>query len=1383
MRWFKYVLIFILLNFFVGCISPDNKTVTGGTPNVTRCSPIDGVLDGADFVPKGVIKNHKDDNRTHPDIFYIAWADLDKRNDLRFPSNGYDDTGFEDKLLVSRKQENGDYKTWQIYPALDNDCKDVEKVRIQSFDVAPDGKHLYVAMSKPVFADGDTNKATDLNPNRHLGIFKLNIQSKKAVPITHNWEIDYMYPNYIGDDNRTGNEKLLITKTVTKDEIPINYRSEVLKDEYDRAPTPLIHILDTSTGDLNRIGFNNSHQTEPMVANGPDGYPLIMFTQWEHQQNLDRFSIWKIQVDGSDAFLLHGNEAVVGDSIDNVYQVRTIKSGKYKDYLIMGESARSGNEGNKIAEGNILMTLKVNLDLRSKNIYLSKLTKNQNGYQGVEYSIARSPEYYNDESFIYSWRETVDNSYGLYIKDFPKDLNTTIDLHTDSGKLVISNDNYHFVQARSFYLPNSRVSAPDKALDLSENRVSFTNDSLGGRSGWLVETLTQSDNGDQNQLDGIDKDDIRIQFHIPSHHFDNSQAISPEHSPELTIPASDFIATESDGSLGIILKEGLYVWKIYKKFRHIDTNNITNNIWVPIRAERQEVSFVPNRVNACNQCHQDRNQYNIDLYKNMANMANQKMHEDLNANGMIGSDKDISDYNSSAQIPDFHKQIAPLFIKSAVNGGGSCVSCHNVKDKLNLSNQTGVSSINATYLTLLYGAHKVQNSEEVIPYLSNSIAPLGLDNHPAPFLWSLILNDDLTIPPDENHTNNIGRSLERDGDYGAEYNITVKDEIDRINALYDHSKHWSSEDIQALITYSTMRTSVGLSDKITFQKNSISRTTGQAQKAYQAMVRKCFNCHNSFENGGLKDESFGLPKEKRFKAPHLLKDDDIRFVMRPHIATKDATKYSHLLWQSNLTYSMERSLESAKNRINFNDLNNSELLVYARGGIDLDGNGSFHNNIKNHPALDISDGDYIAISNWVNGVNMINQTPTISYDGGGQIEIKEYDEPAFLPNSITWNDPDGENEIAQLFITKNNLTEHNFNDTMLALDYQSFKEAKLKTYAILGDRGDKNFEFTVSDGIKSLSQNLAVRVTSDYIVPRPTANLPKSTLFYTVRETKELRKLEAGENNESNDTLIGTIEGYNNNWSTVYRRADKGWLYFVEQTTQKIHVVDETNASELFTINLDHEPNRDSSTHKQTVYLIWWRPAEGNVSDGTYKAGELQGILESKLSKYKTGDFYVGLGSGELNSTNPDLNVTVVPEYRTKLRRGGNTISAYVWRRATFMTEWNNEDMGYDGLNVLNLVTGKAKLLSTFQFEDKSVDSVDYNATTYSNVRAVVLASDGAFYGFNKDLNQPVQTFNFDPIENIQTPVTIPAWLQTYMSRDLNSTTKATPFLIIEPKN
>ncbi|CAA6809463.1 MAG: Unknown protein, partial [uncultured Sulfurovum sp.] len=1280
-------------------------------------------------------------------------------------------TGFEDKLLVSRKQRDGSYKTWQIYPSLDNSCQDVEKVRIQSFDVAPDGKSLYLAMSKPVFDVNDTLKMNDLNPSRNLGIFKMDIASKKITPITHDYSVSYSYPTYIGNDEDSNHEMLLISKTVTKADIPMNYKASVMLDEYDRAPVPLIHKLDTVTGAVTRIGFNNSHQTEPVVINQEGNIPLVVFTEWEHQATVNRFSLWKMQIDGSDNFMFYGQEARPTESQANIYQARQVKSGKYKDYILMGEGARTGSsDGQFIAEGNIIMAKRDVLDLRSKPLILSKL----DGTSGVEYNIARTPEHYNDESFVYAYRANTDSSYGIYIKDYPDDINSTVD--NSAGELVISSNSYHFMQPRSFYVPISKKVAPGVS-ELSENRISFTNNNLNGKSGFLVETLGRSNNGVQNQLNGIDTSDIRMQFFVPSHHFSDSYAIGLENSQELTIPSSKMIETEADGSLGVVLKEGLYVWKVNKKFPFVDGSNNANNIWLPIRAERQEVSFVPNRVNACNQCHQDRNQDVIDYFEDYVSDAQTKMKGNLA--DVIGTDKDISQYDATKEIPDFQKNIASLFTKTALNGGGSCVSCHNATDKLNLSNMTGISVMNSTYRNFVLGAHKIPDSEEVLPYNYTSINPLGMDDdyHPAPFLWSLLLNDDLSVPEDEEHSNSSSRDLDRASDYGAKYNENVVTEINRINGIYDHSKHWSTEDTQAIITYGSTRLAAGLSDKISFVSNYLSTNTPQAQKAYQALVANCYSCHNNHTVGGMNDNNFeeARPKEKRFNDNVFLRDTETRFVIRRHLANKTDTKYSQYRWQSNLSSSMSSTLGSALHRINFNDIENSELLVYARGYYkNSDGTQiPLNNSIKAHSGYGMDEGSdaYNAVSNWLNGIAMSNQAPTVTTPVS-PIVLKEYAEPDYLKDennnslNIEWSDAD--EELSQLFISGKSSSEHIFNDSMLALEYQSLVSAKLKTYAILGDRGDQNFTFTVTDGLDSgRVQTVPVKVTSDYVVPKPSAILPPAYLYFTDRNTSMLKKL------DTNGMVkeIGVIDGFNKDWTSVYRRADKGWLYFINQEEQKIYVVAENNASVLFNITLNHEPNKETIMHKQTLYLLWWRPAEGNITDVDYRPGELQGMLESKLSKTKNGDFYVSLGNGENSES------TVVPEWRTKVLDGGNTVGIYVWKRATFMTKWVNE--GMDRLNVLNLVTGKSKGLADFSFTQKSLDGVDYNASDYNNVRAIVVAKDGAFYGFNKDLNAPVDTFNFDPIEQIQKKVIVPQWIEDYISDYQNY---ATPFLVIEAR-
>ncbi len=1360
------IVVSILFSLFLnGCISTDNTTVEGGSADVTQCVPIEGVIDGADFIPKSAIEEHEADGRMHPDLYYIAWATLDARIDLRSPENGYDDIGFEDKLLVSRKQQDGSYKTWQIYPPLDNECKDIEKVRIQSFDVAPDGKSLYIAMSKPVFAEDDTLKVNDLNPDRHLGIFKLDISSKKITPITHDYNVSFSYPTYIGNDKDSDHEMLLIAKTVTKKDIPFNYKKEpVLRDEYDRHPTPLIHKLDTVTGAVTRIGFNNSHQTEPVVIDD-NGLSLVVFNQWEHQHKVNRFSLWKMQIDGSDEFMFFGEEASVSDTSQNLYSPRQIKSGKYKDYILMGQGGRVGNESVFLSEGDIIMTHRSNLDLRSKKIVLSKIDTDS----GVERDIARSPERYNAESFVYAYRENIDSTYKLYIKDYPENLDDPV--NSDAGTLVISNKNYHFMQPRSFYPPKSKKVAPGRS-DLSENRVSFTNNNLNGYAGYLVENLGDSDNGEQNQLDGINTDDVRLQFFVPSHDFSDSYAIGFERSPELAIPTSGFIKPEDDGSLGVILKEGLYIWKAHKRFTTTD-----GDLWIPIRSERQEVSFVPNRVNQCNQCHQDRNQDVIDKYHDYNSTADIRMHGDLSS--MWGTDKDLSQYDASKEIPDFHKQIIPLLTKAGLNGGKSCANCHNAKDKLNLSNATGVDIKNMTYRNFVLGAHLMPDGS-VAPYQYEGINQMGMDNyyHPAPFLWSLILNDDLTAPSDSNHSDVFGKSLDRTDDYGAKYSKDIEDEIARINGIYDHSKHWSLEDKQKIITYGATRLAVGLSDRVSFLKNKLAIDTNQAQKAYQALVRNCYSCHNNHTKDGLHDSNFTdiIPKEKRFGEDYYLRDETMRFSIYHYLANRDDTKYSSYTWESNLPYSRYKTMTSALYRVDFNDLDNSELLVYARGYyIDADGTHSdLNSNIKTHSGyLDESSSDYKAIENWIKGVSMTNELPVLNQPTD-PIVIKEYAEPTYLSEDISWTDADS-GDLSQLFISGKSTSEHTFNDTMLSLEYNDFVSAKLKTYAILGDRGEHNLTFTISDGLdNSIVQKIPVTVTSDYIIPKPISTLPKAYLFFTDRNTSMLKKL------DTNGTVkdIGVIDGFNQYWTTVYRRANKGWLYFLNQEEQKIYVVSENNASVLFDITIDNQPNRVGTSHKQTLYLMWWREAEGVKGDANYTAGGLEGILESKLSSDNNinGDYYVQLGSGENNET-------VTPTWKTKLSDGGNTVGVYVWRRATFMTKWVNE--GIDRMNVLNLITGKSKYLTDFNFTAQNIDGTDYEAKEYWNVRAIVVAKDGAFYGFNKDLDSPPIAFNFDPILGIQKEVEVPSWLEKYLNNykyDQNNLNYGLPFLVIEAR-
>ena len=72
--WLTLLTLLLTISILSGCISTDNSTVEGtGTPDVTQCGSIPGVADGANFEPQQAV-THGAAGRTHPDLFYIAWA-------------------------------------------------------------------------------------------------------------------------------------------------------------------------------------------------------------------------------------------------------------------------------------------------------------------------------------------------------------------------------------------------------------------------------------------------------------------------------------------------------------------------------------------------------------------------------------------------------------------------------------------------------------------------------------------------------------------------------------------------------------------------------------------------------------------------------------------------------------------------------------------------------------------------------------------------------------------------------------------------------------------------------------------------------------------------------------------------------------------------------------------------------------------------------------------------------------------------------------------------------------------------------------------------------------------------------------------------------------
>ncbi len=94
-------------------------------------------------------------------------------------------------------------------------------------------------------------------------------------------------------------------------------------DEYERRKAALLHILDRSaevlpaqpvcdSGEVVQISFNQSHDRNPTVLK--DG--TIMFSRWEHLARVNKFSIFKIEPDGTDLFIKYGSHSGVNSFLD-----------------------------------------------------------------------------------------------------------------------------------------------------------------------------------------------------------------------------------------------------------------------------------------------------------------------------------------------------------------------------------------------------------------------------------------------------------------------------------------------------------------------------------------------------------------------------------------------------------------------------------------------------------------------------------------------------------------------------------------------------------------------------------------------------------------------------------------------------------------------------------------------------------------------------------------------------------------------------------------------------------------------------------------------------------------------------------------------------------
>jgi Hydrazine synthase alpha subunit middle domain/WD40-like Beta Propeller Repeat len=111
---------------------------------------------------------------------------------------------------------------------------------------------------------------------------------------------DDVDPAYLPDgrivfvsNRQEGTKKLMQAEGIT----PYTY-----VDEYEREQVTTLHVMNADGSNCKQISFNQSHDRNPTVLSSGE----IMYSRWDHIGERNQFSIFKINPDGTNPFIVYG---------------------------------------------------------------------------------------------------------------------------------------------------------------------------------------------------------------------------------------------------------------------------------------------------------------------------------------------------------------------------------------------------------------------------------------------------------------------------------------------------------------------------------------------------------------------------------------------------------------------------------------------------------------------------------------------------------------------------------------------------------------------------------------------------------------------------------------------------------------------------------------------------------------------------------------------------------------------------------------------------------------------------------------------------------------------------------------------------------------------
>ncbi len=75
-----------------------------------------------------------------------------------------------------------------------------------------------------------------------------------------------------------------------------------VRDEYEREPSAVLHVMNSDGSGIRQLSFNQSHDRNPTILMTGE----VMFSRWDHQGSRNHFPIFTMNPDGTNMFVLYG---------------------------------------------------------------------------------------------------------------------------------------------------------------------------------------------------------------------------------------------------------------------------------------------------------------------------------------------------------------------------------------------------------------------------------------------------------------------------------------------------------------------------------------------------------------------------------------------------------------------------------------------------------------------------------------------------------------------------------------------------------------------------------------------------------------------------------------------------------------------------------------------------------------------------------------------------------------------------------------------------------------------------------------------------------------------------------------------------------------------